>query len=452
MIETNIIGKPLDRVDGRLKVTGAARYAAEYNQPQMAYAVPVRATVGSGKITSIDRSAAEKAGGVLLVWTHENAPRLKPIDPKELAELGGYLIEYLLPLQDARVHYYGQFVAYVVAETYEQARHAASLIEIKYEESTPAIELEKELPKGFKPKLFFGFMEIQIDEGNAARAVAAAPIKIERTYRTAMENHHPMEMHASIASWEGDKLTVYDATQSLKSRQATVASILGIKPDQVRIISKFIGGAFGCKGGWTYSMFAALAAQTLKRPVKVVLSRQMMQTNVGRRGATIQRVTLASGRDGKLLAIRHLTDTYTNLVKDALVVSPAEYFEPGGIQTKVLYGAPNREIKHTVVRLNIGSPNPMRAPGEAAGSFALESAMDEMAHELKIDPVEFRLKNYAEVDPLEKLPWSSNFLKDCYRIGAAKFGWTRRQSEPRSMRQGKYLVGYGMATATSTLR
>ncbi|MBA3712457.1 MAG: xanthine dehydrogenase family protein molybdopterin-binding subunit [Pyrinomonadaceae bacterium] len=441
-MKTNIIGKPVDRVDARLKVTGAAKYAAEFNQNQMAYAFPVRSTIGNGSITNIDTSAAEKAGGVLAVLTHKNAPRLKQINPQEIMKAvggGGIPGEILLPVQDNKVHYWGQYIGLVVAETYEQARTAAQLVKVDYVKSPLVIDLEKEKSKGFKPEKVFGFEDVQIHEGNAANAIKSAPVEIEQTYTTSTENHHPMEPHATIAVWEGtDKLTLYDATQGVKDSQGIAAYVLNLKPENVQVIAPYIGGGFGCKGQWMNPILAAMGAQVVKRPVKFALTRQMMQTNTGRRGATIQKIALASDQSGKLTAIRHLNDTYTSNL--------TEFFEPSGLPTKVLYAAPNREITHTVAHLNIGTPTTMRAPGEA--NFALESAMDELADKLKIDPIQLRIINHADADPLKKIAWSSEYLKECYRTGAEKFGWNRRNQTPRMNRNGKYLIGYGMATAT----
>lgn len=347
----------------------------------------------------------------------------------------------MIPLQDNKVHYFGQFVALVVAETYEQARGAAALVKITYAAEKPAIDLESELPKGFKPKQTVLGTEAQINAGKAAPLLTAAPVKIERTYTTATENHHPMEPHATVAVWEAaDKLTIYASTQGVHQERATMAYFFDLKPENVRVLSPFVGGGFGCKAGtWTNTSLAVMAARVVGRPVKLVITRQMMQTNVGRRGETIQKVALGAGRDGKLTVIRHHSNTYNNLT---------QFFEHSGLQTEVLYNAPMREITYQIARLNIGAPTFMRAPGKASGTFALESAMDEMAYELKIDPVEFRFLNHTAIDPLKQHPFSSEYLRECYRVGAEKFGWARRQMQPRAIRNGRHLVGYGMATAT----
>ena len=436
-----ITGKPIDRIDGRLKVTGAAKYAAEFNQNNMAYAFPVRSTIARGTITSIDTSATEKSGGVLAVLTHKNAAKLKALNPAEQMKAGASLLgEDLPPLQDNKVHYFGQFVACVVAETYEQARSAASLLKISYAVEKPAVDLKSELPNGYKPEKLFG-EEAQINTGKAAPLLAAAPIKLEQTYTTPTENHHPMEPHATVAVWEAaDKLTLYDATQGVLMTRAIAAYFLNLKPENVRVLSPFVGGGFGSKGLWLHIVMAAMAGQAVRRPVKLVLTRQMMTINIGRRPETSQKVALGAGTDGKLRVIRHHSDSYSNNI--------SEYFEPCGTPTGTLYSAPVREITYQVARLNLGTPTFMRAPGESPGSFALESAMDELAYELNIDPVEFRVLNHTAVDPLTKHPFSGENLLECYRTGAEKFGWSQRKTPPRQTRSGRYLVGYGMATAT----
>ena len=435
-----VTGKPIDRIDGRLKVTGAAKYAAEFNQPQIAYAFPVRSTVASGTITQVDASAAKKAAGVLHILTTDNAPRLQAIDLTEMKKTGGTLAENLVPLQDNRVHYFGQFVALVVAETYEQARCAAALLKVTYAEEKPSIDLKSELPKGFNPERLAA-EETRINPGKAAPLIAAAPVKVEQTYTTPTENHHAMEPHATVVVWEAaEKLTVYDSTQAVMGARGTIAYFFNLKPENVRVISPYVGGGFGSKGEpWTHVLLAAMAGQAVKRPVKLAITRQMMQTNVGRRSETIQKIALGTDNNGKLTVIRHHSDSYTNL---------SDFFETSGVQTGVIYNAPLREITHRVAKLNIGTPGYMRAPGEASGTFALESAMDEMAYKLKIDPLEFRVLNHTAIDPLQKLPFSSEYLRECYRTGAEKFGWSQRKMQPRANRNGRNLVGYGMATAT----
>lgn len=434
------IGQPIDRKDARLKVTGAAKYAAEFNQTNMAYAFAVRSKIGNGAITSFDTNEAEKAGGVIKILTYENAPRLKEYDQQELSKSGGMLGEQFLPLQDNKINYFGQYIALVVAETYEQARSAARLVKVNYDRQTPAIDLDKEFPKAEKPTSARG-ESMQLNEGKTAEIIAASPVKIEQTYRTPTENHHPMEPHATVAVWNGaEKLTIYDSTQGVKGAQGSTAYFLGLKPENVQVISPFVGGGFGCKGGqWQHILLSAMAAKAVNRPIKFAITRQMMVTNVGRRPETIQKIALAADQSGKLTAIRHDNYSYKAF---------SQYFEQSGVQTKILYSAPVREITYKITKLNVGSPTYMRAPGETPGTFALESAMDELAHELKIDPIQLRIINHTTVDPLQNLPFSLENLLECYQTGAEKFGWSQRNMQPRAIRRGKYLVGMGMATAT----
>ena len=434
------IGKPINRVDAFLKVTGTAKYAAEFKPKNMVYGFPVRSTIGKGSITSFDTDAAQKSGGVIKILTHENAPRLKPIDAQALMKAGGSIGENLIPLQDNKVHYFGQYIAVVVADTYEQARAAAALVKAIYNKETPAIDLKTELPKGTKPVMFMG-QEVQINPGKTEDIIAAAPVKVDHTYTTPTENHHPMETLATIAMWEAkDKLLMYEASQGVMGVRGTMAFFFNLKPENVQVLSPYTGGGFGCKGDrWPHMMVAGMAAQVVNRPVKVVITRQMMQTNAGRRPETMQQVALSASTDGQLTAMRHHNDTYKGL---------AEYFESSGIQTKVLYNAPVREITYVTTNLNIGAPTFMRAPGETPGTFALESALDELAFELKMDPLQLRMINHTAEDPLTKHPFSSEYLLECYKMGADKFGWDKRKAEPRQVRKGNQWVGYGMATAT----
>ena len=433
-------GKPISRIDGRLKVTGKATYSAEFNQPNMAYAFPIRATISKGQIAAIDDTAAKKEPGVISVISYKNALKLQPLDVQAQMKAGAaFLGENLPPLQDNKVHYLGQFIAVVVAETYEQARTAAYKLKVRYTEEKGANDLQSELPKAKKPKMFMG-EEAQVNEGKAGASLAASAHRIDHSYSTPVEHHHPMEPHATIAVWDGnEKLTLYDTTQGVGLTSAVAAYFLGLKTENVLVMAPFVGGGFGCKGLWLHTLLVAMAAKAVARPVKLVLTRQMMQTNVGHRAATIQRVALGTDASGKLSAVRHHTDTYTNLT---------EFFEPSGKQSLVLYKAPLREVTYNVAKLNRGTPTFMRAPGETPGTFALESAMDEMAYELKMDPVEFRIANHTAKDPMKGHDFSSEFLVDCYRTGAEKFGWSARNMEPRQKRNGKYLIGYGMATAT----
>jgi xanthine dehydrogenase YagR molybdenum-binding subunit len=433
-----VVGKPINRVDGRLKVMGAARYAAEIPQDNIAHGILIQSSIAKGRIKDLDTSEAEKAPGVLAVITHRNAPKLNSKTDGTMVE--GKAGEDLVPLQSDEVFYDGQHIGVVVAETFEQAKHAASLVRITYEQAKPTVEIEQGLSKAYQPEQFFG-EELQLQRGDVAKAIAEAEVKIEQTYTTPIEHHNPMESSASIAVWNGNQLTVYDATQWVIGTRNIVAYTLGVPEENVQIISHYVGGGFGCKGfTWWHTILAAVAARVVSRPVKLVVTRQQMFTSCGHRPPTIQQLTLSATRDGKLTAIKHITTSQTSEID--------EFVEPCGLTTRILYESPNLEVTHNLVRVNTGTPTPMRAPGEASGTFALESALDELAYELGIDPVELRIINHADVNPHTGKPWSSKYLKECYQKGAERFGWSRRNPTPGSMQDGDYLIGWGMATAT----
>jgi xanthine dehydrogenase YagR molybdenum-binding subunit len=433
-----VVGKPINRVDGRLKIMGAASYAAEIPQENIAHAVLIQSTIAKGRIKDIKISEAEKAPGVLSILTHLNAPKLNQMKQGDMVK--GALGEKFVPLQSDEVFYDGQHIGVVVAETLEQAKYAASLVCVTYEKEKPSIEIESESPKAYQPKQFFG-EELQVQRGDVSKAFAAADVKIEQTYTTPIEHHNPMESSASIAVWNDNQLTIYDATQWVIGTRNVIAYTLGISEESIRIISHFIGGGFGCKGfTWWHTILAAVAARVISRPVKLMVTRQQMFTSCGHRSPTIQQLALSATKDGKLTAIKHVTTSQTSEVD--------EFIEPCGLTTRMLYACQNLEVTHHLVRVNTGNPTAMRAPGEAPGMFALESALDELAYELGIDPVELRIINHADVNPHTGKPWSSKYLKECYQLGAERFGWSRRNPTPGSMRDSDYLIGWGMATAT----
>lgn len=433
-----VVGKPVDRVDGRLKVTGAAHYSAEIPLENIAHGVLVKSTIAKGRITNIDTTVAEKAPGVLAVITHLNAPKLNNFEGENQPQ--GKPGEKLIPLQSDQIHYDGQNIGIVIAQTYEQARYAASLVQVTYNETQPVFEIEQGLSHAYQPSQFFG-QEVQVQRGNVSQALAQTDAQVEATYITPIEHHNPMEPSASTAIWDGDNLTIYDTTQWVQGTSQIIAHVLGLPKENVRIISHFLGGGFGCKGfTWSHPLLAAISARKIGRPVKLALTRQDMFTSCGHRARTIQELSLGATRDGKLTAIRHVTTTQTSEVD--------EFIEPCGLTTRILYASPNLEVKHNLVQLNTGTPTAMRAPGESPGTFALESAMDELAYKLGIDPVELRLINHADINPQTNKPWSSKYLKECYQLGAERFGWSRRNPTPGSMRDGDYLIGWGMATAT----
>jgi xanthine dehydrogenase YagR molybdenum-binding subunit len=437
-----LIGKPVDRVDGRLKVTGKAPYSAEFGLKNLAYGVTVQSTIASGRIKLIDSRATETLAGVIAVITYKNSMSLHQLAGGGTDPGAGKLGEKdLLPLQSDRIFYDGQHIAIVVAESFQIAEHGASLLTIEYEEDKPLFEIEQALSEVIQPKTGLGGGGVQTQRGDAATAMTNAEVKIEQTYTTPVYHHNAMEPHATIAEWKGKKLTVYDSTQSVVGSKNAIAQMLGLQPDDVRLFSYFIGGGFGSKGfTWAHSVMAPMAAKQIGRPVKIVLSRQQMFTCNGHRSRTIQNISLGATTTGKLTAIRHLTTSETSFVDD--------FVEQAGVATKMIYDAPNLEVTHGIVRLNKGTPCPTRAPGEAPGTFALEVAMDELAEKLKMDPVALRMANYAENHPQTGHPWSEKHLKECYEHGALAIGWSQRNPEPRSMKEGDWLVGYGMATAT----
>jgi xanthine dehydrogenase YagR molybdenum-binding subunit len=432
----NIIGKPIDRVDGYLKVTGGARYSAEIPTEKVVHAVLCQSTIARGRIRSIDTQAAERAPGVLAVITHLNAPRL--------AQLTWLPAGQSLPiLQKPEIYYYGQNIGVVVATTLEQAEYAAALVRATYDEQQPVGMMAQWLNEAFLPPMgLSGGSGGPVDSrrGDVAQGLSGA-VSIEQTYTTPIEHHNAMEPHATIALWEGDNLTVYDTTQNVSGVRQVLASAFGMRQENVRVVSRFLGGGFGSKGlNWPHTTIAAIAAQRVKRPVKLVLERPQMFTSAGHRAPTSQQITLGATRAGKLTAIRHATTSHTSMFDD--------FVEPCGLMTRMMYSCPNVEVSHRLVRANVGTPTFTRAPGEASGSFALESAIDELAYALNLDPIELRNRNYAERDEHENHPWSSKSLRETYRLGAERFGWSRRNPVPRSMRDGRYLIGYGVASAT----
>jgi xanthine dehydrogenase YagR molybdenum-binding subunit len=436
-----LIGKPVDRVDGRLKVTGKAPYSAEFSLPNLAYGVTVQSTIAKGRIRSIDSREAEALPGVIAVITYKNSISLHQLNGGSDPGSGKLGEKDLLPLQSDRIFYDGQHIAIVVAETFQIAEHGAALLNVEYAEEQPVFEIEQALSEVYQPKSGLGGGEVQNKRGDAKSALETAEVSITETYTTPVYHHNAMEPHATIAEWKGDKLTVYDSTQSVVGSKNAIAGMLGMQPEKLRLFSYFIGGGFGSKGfTWPHSVMAPMAAKQVGRPVKIVLSRQQMFTCNGHRSRTIQKIALGAEKNGRLVAVSHQTTAETSFVE--------EFVEQAGVATKMIYDTPNLEVVHGIVRLNKGTPCPTRAPGEAPGTYALEVAMDELAVKLKMDPVDLRLINYAETHPQTGQPWSSKHLRDCYRRGAESIGWSKRNPQPRSMRQGDLLVGYGMATAT----
>ena len=434
----NVIGQPLNRTDGRDKVTGMARYAGEYRLAQMAYAVIVTSTVPCGRISTIDQSAAETLPGVRLVMTHLNAMRL-PAGGKAASGTppAGRVLNLL---QSDEITYNNQPVAVVVADTLEEAMHGAQVLRIGYQRSAATLDFEDAKRSAHAPaKLTHGPTDSA--RGNVDEAVRSAATRLEATYATPMENHNPMEPHATVAAWDGDSLTLYDSTQYVTGTRKTVAKTLGLSPEQVRVVCPYVGGGFGCKGStWSHVVLAAMAARQVGRPVKLVLERPQMFGPVGGRPRTEQKLMIAADAQGKISAMRHAVVSSTSMIED--------WTESSAEITRILYACPNQKTTHRLAKMNIGTPTFMRAPGESSGSFALECAMDELAYELGMDPMELRLRNYAETDPESGKPWSSKSLRECYRIGAQRFGWEARNRGPSAARIDGVQIGLGMATAS----
>ena len=438
---TAFIGQPVSRVDGRQKVTGAATYAAEFDQPGQAHGVIVRSTVANGRIAAIDSAAAERVPGVVAVLTHRNAPRLAYRPHKGAVDPA--VGERLHVLQDDRVSHQGQPIALVIAEALEQANHAAALLRVAYAPETATTDVTRVAPVlPTQQKTDQGETRPpETRRGDPDRALADAEVKVDHTYVIPRENHNPIEMHATIAAWDGERLTLWDKTQWVNNTAAEIAAVFGIAAENIRVVSPFVGGAFGSGlRTWPHVTLAALGARVVGRPVKVMLSRREMYYGVGYRPHTVQRVALGASRDGRLAAIVHEGHQETS--------SYEEFSEALLNASRFLHSCPNVYTRHRIARMNVHTPTYMRAPGEASGVFALESAMDELAVALNIDPVELRLRNEPEQEEFKKLPFSSRSTRECYRAAAERFGWSRRTPEPRSMRDGRWLIGWGMATAT----
>jgi xanthine dehydrogenase YagR molybdenum-binding subunit len=434
-----MIGDPINRLDGRLKVTGGARYSAEWPIEGLVYGAVVQSTIARGTITSIDTRAAARAPGVLAVLTADNAPRLPQAGRAGVNPPAGRVLSLL---QSKEIRYNGEPIALVVAQSFEQATYAASLVRAAYRTEPAAIDMRKELPSAqpYTQKIL-GQFEPASHRGNTADALQRADTVLDATYSTPLETHNAMEPHATIAQWDGDRLTLHDATQYVYGVKRFVAKTLGIAEDRVRVVSKFVGGAFGSKGSaWSHVVLAAMAARHVSRPVKVVLTRRQMFGPVGARPYTVQHLRVGARSDGSITAIEQEVASSTSTFED--------WVESSTLQTRVLYDVPNVDTSQRLVRLNLGTPTFNRGPGESSGTFGLESALDELAEKLGVDPVALRLKNYAEKDPERGVPFSSKSLRECYAQAAERFGWSRRSARPRSMRDGDALVGWGMATAT----
>jgi xanthine dehydrogenase YagR molybdenum-binding subunit len=427
------------RYEGIAKVTGKARYAAEFSEPfskaDLAYAFVVQSTVPSGSIKRIDASDASKAPGVIAVITPFNAPKLSQAPPQPPAR------RTLTLLQDTAIAYNGQPIAVVVAKTLNEAKVGAAMLKISYTPQPAKLQWEKRLDEARWPKNP-GKEPAGNHRGDINAAFAQAAVIIDNTYVTPIQFHNPLEMHATIAWWQGDRLTVYDATQYISGVKMSLATLLNIPADNLRVINPLVGGGFGSKGSmWSHVPLCAMASKVVNRPVKLVLEREQMFGLVGARPSTINHIRLAAAQDGTLLGIQHDNVMNASVLED--------FVEHSEIVSKDLYESSANSVTAKVVEANLGVSTFMRAPGEAPGTAVLEIALDELAEKLKMDPIALRLKNYAETDPShEGRPWSGKHLRECYSRGAEKFGWATRNTTPGQLSEGKWLIGHGMATAT----
>ncbi|WP_263384324.1 xanthine dehydrogenase family protein molybdopterin-binding subunit [Granulicella arctica] len=423
-----------ERYDGRAKVTGKAKYAAEFTVKNPAYAWIVQSTIPNGSITAIDQAAAAKAPGVLAILTPFNAPKL----PK--AKTNPPASRHITTLQEPDVWYNGQPIAVVVAETLDRARYAASLLKITYKQQPAKLDFKGRLSEARPPKQP-GREPADETRGNLQAGLAKAAVKVDTTYTTPIQNHNPMEPHATIASWEGDKLHVYDSTQYITGVKMALAKNLGIPLDNVHVQCPYTGGGFGSKGStWSHVILCAMAAKVVNRPVKLSMDRTQMFGPVGARPTTIQTIRLGAMPDGKLTAIEHKVIMHTSVMED--------FTEPSAMQTRLLYNSESNVTSHRLVDVNLGVATFQRAPGEATGTAALECALDELAWKLKMDPLDLRLANYAERDPGKDRPFTSKHLREAYTKAADQFGWSKRPNQVAATPEGNNLIGWGMATAT----
>jgi xanthine dehydrogenase YagR molybdenum-binding subunit len=436
--EPGLIGAPVSRLDGPLKVRGEAHFAAEFAMEGMLYASVAYSTVARGRIATLDTAEAEAAPGVVLVMTHRNAPRMNPVPAFGTAPLaaGGSSLPIL---QDDQVHWNGQPIALVLAETREQADHARSLIRATYETEPAVTSFDAAKAHARRPEPFLG-REPGTEIGDADAALAAAPFKVDAVYRTPGHNHNAIEPHAVTLAWDGDELIVHGAEQGVAHVAGTLAQVFGLAPEQVHVTSPYVGGGFGAKTVWDHHILAAVAARVAGRPVRLALSREGVFRIVGGRAATEQRVAIGAQPDGRFDAVIHM-----GVSAIARHSHLPEGFNGG---TATLYRAGSLKLGLQVADVDMVANTFMRAPGEAVGSFALESAIDELAERLAMDPIELRLRNEPERHPLNGHEFSSRHLAEACRAGAERFGWDRRSATPGAHREGEWLVGIGFAATT----
>ena len=442
--QQGVVGQPLSRVDGWAKVTGHAKYSAEYNQlPGLVHAVLKTSDVAKGRVTSIDTSAAQWQPGVLAILTHQNLPKLaktpnKPDDKKTFASAP----MSFFPMESDQVYYAGQPVAIVVADTLEHAQYAAALLKVTIAPEAPVSSYMASNAELYQPQGMLGFVSNNSRRGDAQAAFTSAPVQLTATYTHATTHHNPMEPGATTAHWEAaDRLTVYDTTQGVSETQKTLSAMLGLATEQVRVITKYLGGGFGCKAWvWPHVALAPLAAKAVGRPVKLVLTRPQQFTGMGFREEQTQTLRLGATKEGKLLSLIHEKTSTTSPWDD--------YAESNSRIISLLYDSPTFATSYRLSKANVMTPTSTRAPGDMPGSFAIECSMDDLAAQLGLDPIQVRLLNYAEKDPSTGHAWSSKSLKECYARGAELFGWSKRNPKAGQTKDGKYLVGWGMASAS----
>ena len=440
LIEKRVnLGTQQSRVDGPDKVRGEARFAAEVRMDGLLYAACVHSAIARGRIVDLDVTAAEAASGVALVMTHRNAPKLALPPPIGLTNLKAAGNNILPVMQDAEIRWNGQVVALVLAETQEQADHAASLIKVRYEAAPARTRFEAAKADARTPESIL-IERNRLKKGDAKAALAAAARSVDAVYRTPWNNHNPIEPNATTLCWKGDRLVVHDATQMINGTAGSLAKVFGIKESQVHVSSPFVGGGFGGKALWDYQILGAAAAKLAKRPVRIALSRAGMHRLIGGRSQTEQRVAVAADANGKLTAIVH----------HGYSVKPQHSAcdEAFTMASRSLYASESFDVVQHTLDLDVLANSFMRAPGEAPGTFAVESAMDELAHELGLDPIELRRRNIADKDPVSGAPHSQSDLMLAYDLGAKRFGWDRRAAKPRSRREGEWLIGMGCATGS----
>jgi xanthine dehydrogenase YagR molybdenum-binding subunit len=438
---TSVIGKDQPRIDGPLKVSGSAMYASDFHFVGLLYAVPVEATIANGRIKKLDTSAAEKMPGVRTILHRGNIGKIfrSVLGP---GELEGITDERRPPLEDDVIRYYGQYIALAVADTFEGAKAAADAVRATYTEEKPNVNLD--LRPDDEPEVVETSQgpskRLQSERGDPESAFASAPVKLDQIYVTPAETHNPIELQATTAMWDGQMLTIYEESQGIFNLQGVLAQMFGLPRENVRVITRFVGSGFGSKlWPWTHCALAVAAARQLRKPVKLVLSRKMMFQSAGHRPRTQQRVRLGATTDGKLVSRMH------DYVNDLAMLDG--YQENCGEATSYLYSVPNLRVKWGWARRNIGSPTPMRGPGAVPGLYATESAMNELADQLKIDPVRLRVLNEPKIDEGKAVPFSSRHYLECLQLGAEKFGWSKRNPEIGSMKRDGLIVGWGMAGA-----